>query len=114
MKRHKTLEELLDRELADMDEALKVLQYSLEEGGLEHFLESLQAVARAQGGIAKLAHKTGLARQTLYRVLSKDGNPEARSLWSVVEALGLKFSLKTTKAPKDRRHKKGSHLALAA
>ena len=32
-------------------------------------------VARAHGGMAKLAKETGMTRAGLYKALSKDGNP---------------------------------------
>ena len=37
-------------------------------------------VARARGGVAKLAQMTDLNREHLYRMLLEKGNPELRSL----------------------------------
>ncbi|MDR0997257.1 MAG: putative addiction module antidote protein [Zoogloeaceae bacterium] len=45
-------------------------------------------IARARG-MAQLAQKTGLARESLYRALSAEGNPEFATIMKVTRALGL-------------------------
>jgi len=55
------------------------------------FLHALRNVTEAMGGIAKIATRTGLNRQQLYRTLSKEGNPELRSLTKILDASGLQF-----------------------
>jgi len=52
----------------------------LEDGDPDVFLLALRDVARAQGGVAKLAKTTKLNRQHLYRMLAENGNPEFRRL----------------------------------
>jgi probable addiction module antidote protein len=58
---------------------------------------ALRQVARARGGIAEIARKAKLTREATYKMLSKSGNPELRSLTSVLRATGLRFSVKPTK-----------------
>ena len=41
---------------------------------------ALRTVADAVGGMAALADKTGLSRETLYRTLSEKGNPRLETL----------------------------------
>lgn len=55
-----------------------------------NFIEALGEYARKRGmtGIAK---KTGLARESLYRALSSDGNPEFSTILRVVSAMGLRL-----------------------
>ena len=53
------------------------------------FLQALRNVTEAVGGIAKVASRAGLNRQQLYRTLSKDGNPEFRSLTKILEVTGI-------------------------
>jgi probable addiction module antidote protein len=46
------------------------------------------------GGIAALADKTGLSRETLYRTLSKKGNPRLDTLAAILAAYGLRLSVR--------------------
>ena len=40
-----------------------------------------------------LAERTGLSRETLYRTLSKNGNPRLDTLTAILGALGLRLSV---------------------
>ena len=42
-------------------------------------------------GMTNIARKTGLGRESLYKALSPDGNPEFTTVLKVVRALGLKI-----------------------
>lgn len=55
----------------------------------ESFLVALRDVAEARKGIAKVAKRTKLNRENLYRSLSKHGNPTLSTLAGVLEAVGL-------------------------
>ena len=59
------------------------------------FLQALRKVTKAMGGISRIAERTGLNRQQLYRTLSKNGNPEFRSLQKLLSATGLGISVVT-------------------
>jgi len=50
-------------------------------------LSMLRDAMEATRGFAKLAKKSGLARQSLYEVLSDKGNPEFGSVWKIVHLL---------------------------
>ena len=72
-----------------------------------YFQHALGAVARAKG-MAAIAKKTGLGRQSLYKALSEDGNPEFATVTKVLAAVGVKISAvpaegKATKG-RTRRH----------
>lgn len=58
--------------------------------------KALGTIARARG-MSQIAKKTGLSRESLYKALSGDGNPEFSTVVRVMHALGLKFSV--TAAP---------------
>jgi len=80
--------------LQDTEEAAEYLNAALEDGDHEVFLLALRNVAQARiGGMANLAEATGLNRESLYKMLSEQGNPELNSLSLVLHALGLKFSV---------------------
>ncbi len=87
-------DQLLKR-LADPERAAGYLTACLEESD-EVFLIGLRDVVDVHGGMAELAHATGLNRETLYRTLSENGNPRLSSLGLIVEALGLRLSIEST------------------
>jgi len=86
-------EEWVVESLENKDEAVVYLQVAFDEyqedGNTEAFLLALRHVAMAQGGIAKLADKTELSRETLYRTLSKKGNPRLQTLGKLLSGLGF-------------------------
>jgi probable addiction module antidote protein len=63
-----------------------------EEGGEAGFLSALRHVVEARGGMALIAEKAGLSRESLYRALSPTGNPTLRTMRRVVHATGLTFA----------------------
>ena len=53
---------------------------------------ALGVVARAKG-MTQIAHAAGLGRESLYKALSPDGNPEFATVLKVMRALGLKLKV---------------------
>jgi probable addiction module antidote protein len=51
---------------------------------------ALGDIARARG-MSTVARKSGLGRESLYKTLSIDGNPEFATILRVVRALGLEL-----------------------
>lgn len=64
---------------------------ALETGDPAFIAGSLGVVARARG-MSQLARDTGLRRESLYKALSAEGNPEFATIMKVVQALGVKLS----------------------
>ncbi len=60
--------------------------------GSEVFLVGLRDVIEAQGGVARAAERSHLNRESLYRLVSREGNPRLSSLNSVLSGLGLKLT----------------------
>jgi probable addiction module antidote protein len=58
---------------------------------------AIGAIARARG-MSQTAKKAGLSRESLYKALSAEGNPEFGTIIRVMHALGLKFSVTATHA----------------
>ncbi len=52
---------------------------------------ALRAIAEARGGVARVAETTGLSRETLYRTLSRDGNPRLSTLLAIAGAAGVRL-----------------------
>ncbi len=55
--------------------------------------KALGNIARAKG-MAALARETGLGRESLYKALSEDGNPQLGTVLKIAKALGLEFSVR--------------------
>ena len=88
-------EEILSRDLQDPEEAAAYLNAALEdasENGADVFLLALRDVAKARG-IRQLAQDTQLSRESLYRTLSRKGNPRFSTLEAVLESVGLKLAV---------------------
>ena len=84
---------LIER-LKDPAEAAAYLEAVIEEGNQASIMLALRQVALARGGIAHIARKARLTREATYKMLSRSGNPELRSLTSVLEAAGLRIAVK--------------------
>jgi probable addiction module antidote protein len=93
MKKSKAYQPNLIEDLKDPREAEEYLNAALEEDDPELFLLALRNVAEAQGGVAQLADKTKLNRESLYRMLSERGNPEFRNLDAVLHGLGFRLAV---------------------
>ena len=59
--------------------------------GEAEFLLALRDVVEARGGIAELARTAHLNRESLYRLLSRKGNPTLSSLNTILSALGIEL-----------------------
>lgn len=70
------------------------------------FLVALKNVVDMNGGMSKLAKDTGLNREGLYQALSVNGNPEYRTLRSILLWAGVRLSLATAIRSKASTSKK--------
>ena len=76
------------------------LNVALEQGDLSLIMATLGDIARAQR-MAVVAQETGLGRESLYRSLSAEGNPEFSTVLKVVRALGLRLQATTESGAND-------------
>jgi probable addiction module antidote protein len=79
--------------LQDPQEAAAYLDAALEEGDRAAFLLAIRNVIDALGGMTQIARDTGLNRENLYRILSRQGNPELNSLEKLLKCLGLRLAV---------------------
>lgn len=77
--------------LRDPETAAEYLSLAAKDDDPAAFLQALRNVTEAMGGVSRIAQRTGLNRQQLYRTLSKDGNPELRSLTKILDASGVRL-----------------------
>jgi probable addiction module antidote protein len=75
------------------DEAIKDhLEDAMDSGDAKVIAGAIGDVARAKG-MSQLARETGMSRESLYRALSEEGNPQLSTVLKVLEAMGLKLSI---------------------
>ena len=86
-------ERWLLEKLQDAEFAAQFLNAAGEDDDTKTYLTALRKVVDARGGIASVADKTDLSRETLYRTLSSSGNPTIKTLSAVLKATGLKFGV---------------------
>ena len=87
--------------LRDPETAAAYLSIAAKEDDLAAFLQALRNVTEAMGGVSRIAARTGLNRQQLYRTLSRDGNPELRSLTKILDASGVRLAW-VARSPRQR------------
>jgi probable addiction module antidote protein len=68
------------------------LEAVFEDGDPALIAHALGVIARAKG-MSQIAQAAGLGRESLYKALSPDGNPEFATVLKVVRALGLKLQV---------------------
>jgi probable addiction module antidote protein len=95
--------ESLLESLKKPDEAVQYLNASLEDEDGRVFLLALRDVADACGGIRTLSRETHLNRESLYRMLSRAGNPSLDSLAAVLGACGLRLAVQSTPPRRRKR-----------
>ncbi len=86
-------EDWLLKQLADAEFAAEYLNAAGEDDDPKTYLTALRKVVEARGGMASVAGKAELSRETLYRTLSTRGNPTIKTLTAVLKATGLKFEV---------------------
>lgn len=80
-------------EFLDDDETIAAfIDAALEEDDAAGIAHALGVVARARG-MTQVARDAGVARESLYKTLSADGNPGLDTLLRVMKALRLKLSV---------------------
>ncbi len=68
------------------------LEAVFEDGDPALITHALGVVARAKG-MSQIAQAAGLGRESLYKALSPDGNPEFATVLKVMRALGLRLKV---------------------
>ena len=74
------------------DDIAHYLEAVFEDGDPALVTAALGDVARAKG-MSQVARDAGLGRESLYKALSTDGNPEFATVLKVIRALGLKIKV---------------------
>ncbi|MHB8454021.1 MAG: addiction module antidote protein [Acidiferrobacterales bacterium] len=59
--------------------------------------EALRNIAQTMGGMSALAKAAGVSRESLYRTLSRGGNPRIETVTELIRALGFKLTVELRK-----------------
>ena len=78
------------RYLENDEDIATYLEAALEEEAPAVLAAALGDVARARG-MTEIARETGLGRESLYKALSPEGNPDFGTVQKVVRSLGLEL-----------------------
>lgn len=99
---------LLEHKLVDPDEPadpIAALNTGLATADLASATAALGMLAKSRG-MAYVAQETGLSRESLYRALAADGNPEFSTVLKVMASLGLRLAASEAQARPKRRKAK--------
>jgi probable addiction module antidote protein len=83
----------LFEQLKGAEFAAEYLNAASEDDDPKTYLTALRKVVEARDGMADIAEKARLSRETLYRTVSTRGNPTFTTLSAVLKATGLKFGI---------------------
>jgi probable addiction module antidote protein len=85
-------------ELIDTKEAVIVfLECALEENDPDLLLEIIGDIARSKG-MAKIAKELNIDRAGLYKALAPDGNPSFKTVFKLIDLLGLRIRMEPKSA----------------
>jgi probable addiction module antidote protein len=73
------------------EDVVAYMTEALASGDAAIVAHALGVVARARG-MSRIARETGLSRESLYRALSPDGNPELATVLRIIAAMGLRLT----------------------
>ena len=97
MPRSVSYDEYLIGSLKDSRRAEAYLKAALEDDDPRVFLLALRNVAQARG-VSNVAAKSKLNRESLYKMLSKRGNPSLQSLAALLSSLGFRLTVESKDA----------------
>lgn len=103
MAKSENYQEYLIESLKDPVEAVGYLNAALETNDIEVFLLALHNVVKARGGVTQLAMKTKKSRTSLYKTLSKKGNPYLKTTNEILSSMGMHLAIVRNEAPIEKR-----------
>jgi probable addiction module antidote protein len=83
--------------LKTQKQVVAYLNAALEDGDHTVLLEALRNVAQSRG-MSALAKAAGVSRESLYRSLSRRGNPKIETIIQLLRALGLRLAIERSNA----------------
>ena len=82
-------------EFLDNDELIAgYMEEILKDGDPKLILSALNDIAKAKG-MSKLAEKSGLGRESMYKALKPDAKPRFETIMKIIQAMGFTLSVQT-------------------
>ena len=94
--------------IKDKEDVIAYLEAALEENDPEIILSIVNDIARSKG-MTKIAKELKLDRRGLYKSLAPDGNPSFKTVFKLIDLLGLQLKL----APKQTDNRTITEEAIA-
>jgi probable addiction module antidote protein len=79
------------------DDVIALLEVALEENDPDFLLSVFGDIARSKG-MSKIAKELNLDRKGLYKALAPDGNPSFKTVFKLLDILGLRIRLEQKSA----------------
>ncbi len=98
----------LRKELRDPEFAAAYLNAAAAEEVSGDFMFALREVVEARGGIGAVSKRARVNRQQLYKTLSRNGNPELRTLSAILHSAGFYLAV----VPLERPVKKSARVSV--
>ena len=78
--------------IKDKETAIAFLEVALEENDPDFLLRAIDNIARSKG-MTQIAKEMKLSRRGLYKSFAPDGNPSFRTMFKLIDLLGLQIKL---------------------
>jgi probable addiction module antidote protein len=92
----KDISETFHNEFSDPEYVALYLKEALNSNGMNGFLLALRNIVVETEGMTQIAQETELGRESLYKTLSENGNPQFITIYKIISALGLEISFQPT------------------
>jgi len=78
-------------------DVIAFLEVALEENDPDFLLRTIGYIARSKG-MTQIARELGVTRKGLYKALALDGNPSFKTVYKLLDILGLRMKLEKKSA----------------
>ena len=83
--------------ITSKEDVIALLEIALEENDPDFLLRAIGYIARSKG-MTKLAKELNIDRVGLYKALAPDGNPSFKTVFKLLDILGLRVKLEQKSA----------------
>ena len=94
MARGTSFNQYLMEELRNPRLACRFISDAISQGDPDYLKTALGDIIKAYG-VGNIAKDTGISRQSIYKMFSKNGNPTHKNLMAILDCLGLELSVKS-------------------
>ncbi|MBI2520197.1 MAG: putative addiction module antidote protein [Bdellovibrio sp.] len=96
MSKGTSFNDYLMEKLKDPELACHFISEAIEQNDSDYLKVALGDIVKAYG-VGYIAEQTGINRQTIYKMLSENGNPTHKNLVAILDALGLELTVRPKK-----------------